>query len=161
MLVDYNTLPNHSKVWIYQANRIFTNEEEEIISKKAELFLTHWEVHGKPIKASYKVLYKQFIVFLADNSYNAPSGCSIDASVNFIKSLEKEFNINLTDKLNVTFKVKENINTISLADFKKYASEGKITKNTTVFNNLISTKQELETKWETKAEKSWHAKFLA
>lgn len=27
MLVDFNTLPEESRVWIYQANRSFTDEE--------------------------------------------------------------------------------------------------------------------------------------
>lgn len=33
MLVDFNTLPETSRVWIYQANRSFTEQELEEIKK--------------------------------------------------------------------------------------------------------------------------------
>jgi len=37
MLVEFNTLPEESKVWIYQANRSFTEQEiEEKMFKDAE-----------------------------------------------------------------------------------------------------------------------------
>jgi len=52
------------------------------------------------------------------NQANASaSGCSIDASVRFIQSLEKEFGIDLLDKMNVAFYNGEFIAHKSLSDF--------------------------------------------
>ncbi|MEP5934753.1 MAG: ABC transporter ATPase, partial [Winogradskyella arenosi] len=35
MLVDFNTLPEESRVWIYQANRSFS--DDEIVQLKGQL----------------------------------------------------------------------------------------------------------------------------
>jgi hypothetical protein len=37
------------------------------------------------------------------------TGCSIDKSVQFIQSLEKKYDVDLLDKMNVTFKLGEHI----------------------------------------------------
>jgi hypothetical protein len=37
------------------------------------------------------------------------TGCSIDASVEFIQSLEQKYKVDLLDKMNVTFKLGEHI----------------------------------------------------
>ena len=42
MYVSYNELPNSSRVWVYQSDREFTQEEVESISAKAILFIDKW-----------------------------------------------------------------------------------------------------------------------
>jgi len=160
MLVSFESLEDSSRVWIYQSNREFSKSEVVEINDKVEEFIEDWLGHGDQIKASYQIKYNQFIMIAADQNYNDVSGCSIDASVNFIKELEKEFNLDLTNKLNVSFKDNNNINIVSLSDFQKYAKQHKITSNTVVFNNLVSTKGDLTNNWEVTAAKSWHKRFL-
>ena len=160
MFVDFNTLPDNARVWIYQANRQFTTSEVEQIKDKLKTFAINWKRHGEDLKASFKIEYAQFIVLAVDENYNDISGCSIDASVAIIKDIENHFHIDLLNKMNVSFKDGENINTVSLKDFKEYAKQHKINNNTIVFNNLVSSKAEFTTSWETEAVNSWHAKFL-
>ncbi|NLP56698.1 ABC transporter ATPase [Lutibacter sp. B1] len=160
MLVDYNLMPNTSKTWIYQSNKELTDIEVEQVKTKIENFIKQWKRHGDDLKASYQIKYNQFIVLFVDESYNNVSGCSIDSSVNLIKQLEKEFSVDLTNKLNISFKDTTNINIVSLSDFQKYAKEEKITSNTIVFNNLVTTKADFEENWEVTADKSWHKRFL-
>jgi hypothetical protein len=62
--------------------------------------------------------------------------------------------------MNVSFKDGENVNTVSLKDFKTYVKLEKINADTVVFNNLIQSKADFESAWEVEASKSWHAKFL-
>ena len=160
MLVSFESLEDSSRVWIYQSNREFSESEVVEINDKAEEFIEDWLGHGDQIKASYQIKYNQFIMIAADQNYNEVSGCSIDSSVNFIKELEKEFNLDLTNKLNVSFKDNNNINIVSLSDFQKYAKQHKITSKTVVFNNMISTKADLTENWEVTAGKSWHKRYL-
>lgn len=160
MYTEYNNLPNSSRIWIYQANRPFLVEELEYISAKALNFTETWQRHGEDLKASFTIKYNQFLIIAVDENFNNVSGCSIDASVRFVQSLEKELNIDLMDKLNVTFKDGDNINTVKLADFQEFAKQGKITNKTIVFNNMVNTKQDIETKWEVTANESWHNRFL-
>lgn len=160
MLVNFDSLPTNSRIWIYQSNREFSNSELEIISPKIESFISEWKRHGDGLKASYQIKYKQFIILSVDEDYNEVSGCSIDSSVNLMKQFEREFDLDLTNKLNVAFKDNNNINIVSLSDFQNFAKQQKITSNTVVFNNMVSTKADFAEKWEVTADKSWHKRFL-
>jgi hypothetical protein len=160
MLVSFESLEPTSRVWIYQSNKEFSNEEVAEISTKIESFISNWKRHGDDLKASYQIKYNQFIILLVDENYNPVSGCSIDASVNFIKQIEKEFNCDLTNKLNISFKDNNNINVVSFADFQMYSKSKKITPETIVFNNMVTTKSDFENNWEVPASQSWHQRFL-
>ena len=91
MLVPFESLPDEARIWIYQANRTFTDEEVTRLKSQLDEFLTQWTVHGSNLKAGYEIRYKRFLVIGLDQSLNAASGCSIDASVHFIQTLEKEY----------------------------------------------------------------------
>jgi uncharacterized protein YqfB (UPF0267 family) len=160
MFTEYKNLPNTSRVWIYQADRVFTEQEIEIISAKAVDFIDQWTRHGDNLKGSFTVKYNQFLVLAVDESFNNVSGCSIDASVRFVQQLESELKIDLMNKMNVSFKDGEHINIVKLADFQKFAKEEKITKKTIVFNNMVQTKAAMESEWEVPAIQSWHNRFL-
>ena len=96
------------------------------------------------------------------NQENASaSGCSIDSSVYFIQSLEKDYGLDLLDKMNVTFYNGQFIAHKSLAEFRKMAKARSVSKNTVVFNNLVITKEDYQENWEVPAKDSWHNRFLA
>ena len=160
MFVNFNSLPDTSRVWIYQADREFTKFEVKQITERLMKFVEDWRRHGEDLKASFKIEYNQFLVLSVDESYNDVSGCSIDASVHLLREFEKEFDLDLFNKMNVSFKDGENVNTVSLKDFKTYVKLEKINADTVVFNNLIQSKADFESAWEVEASKSWHAKFL-
>lgn len=160
MLVPFNTLPNNARIWIYQANREFTENEIHEISKKAAAFIETWTRHGEDLKASYEIKYQQFLVLGVDESFNDVSGCSIDSSVRFIKATEQNFGIDLMNKLNIAFKIGENINTVSLAAFQQFVKEDKIDGETIVFNNMVQSKADYDTNWEVPASQSWHQRFI-
>lgn len=160
MLVDFDSLKDTSRVWIYQCFRELSNDEIFGLKEKLKTFITDWNSHGKELKASYKIIYNRFIVLAVDENYNEVSGCSIDASVNLIKQLETYLSTDLMNKLNVSFKDNQNINIVSMSDFQKFAKEGKITSSTVVFNNMVRTKAEFEKNWEVMATNSWHKRFF-
>ena len=160
MFTEYKNLPNNSRVWIYQSDREFTENEVEFISTKAIDFINQWTRHGDDLKGSFTVKYNQFLVLAVDESFNNVSGCSIDSSVRFVKELENELQIDLMNKLNVTFKDNENVNMVKMSDFQQFAKDQKITPETIVFNNMVNTKEDFETKWEIAAKDSWHKRFL-
>ena len=160
MLVEFNTLPEESRVWIYQANRSFSEFELEEIKAKLNIFIENWTAHGSDLQAGYLIKYKRFIVIGLNQNLNNATGCSIDASVHFIQQLEKEYNVDLMDKMNVSYKQGEFIAHKSLTDFRKMAKDKAVSKNTIVFNNLVNTVAEFNENWEVPASESWHARFL-
>ena len=88
MIVDFQTLPQTARIWIYQCNRSFSKEEILEISKKLQTFLEGWTAHGADLKAAFEFKYKRFIIIGLDQEKQKATGCSIDASVHFIKQLE-------------------------------------------------------------------------
>ena len=105
-------------------------------------------------------LYKRFIVIALDQSHTGASGCSIDASVHFIQEIERNYDVVLLDRMNVSYKQGEYIAYKTLQDFKKMAKDRAISKNTIVFNNLVTNKLEFTEHWEVPASESWHSRFL-
>ncbi|SKB32703.1 hypothetical protein SAMN05660776_0420 [Salegentibacter holothuriorum] len=160
MLVPFENLPDSSRVWIYQANRSFTSEELEEIQSRLNQFVTQWTAHGAKLQAGYLIKYKRFIILALDQQVNAASGCSIDASVHFIQQLEKEFDVDLLDKMNVSYKQGEFIAYKTLSDFRKMAKQKAVSPKTIVFNNLVNNKAEFLSDWEVPASESWHKRFL-
>jgi hypothetical protein len=160
MLVEFNTLPDESRVWIFQASRSFSGEELLQLKQELDAFIVDWTAHGSDLRAGYEIRYNRFIILALDQSLNVASGCSIDASVHFIQQLEKKYNVELLDKMNVSYKQGEFVAYKSLVDFKKMAKQKAVSKNTIVFNNLVTNKHEYQNHWEVPAEESWHGRFM-
>lgn len=160
MLVNFESLTETARVWIYQANRSFSEEELVEISAALDIFISEWTAHGSDLKAGYEIKYKRFIIIALDQDFASASGCSIDASVHFIQQLEKKYDVVLLDKMNVSYKQGIHIAYKPLGDFKKMAKDKAVSKNTIVFNNLVTNKYEYINNWEVPASDSWHGRFL-
>lgn len=160
MYVPFDTLPEEAKVWIYQSNRKFSDEEMTAIEQNLQVFLENWTAHGHQLEASFVTRYNRFIIIAVNQEVQAATGCSIDASVQFIQNLEQHYQVDLLDKMNVTFKMGEHVTFKPLLEFKKLAKEKAVSANTIVFNNLVNTLGEWEQFWEVPASESWHNRFF-
>lgn len=160
MLVPFEKLPDSARVWVYQANRKFTAEELTELKTELENFVQKWTVHGADLSGSFDIRYNRFIVLGVDENFASTSGCSIDSSVHFIQHLQEKFDVDLLDKMNVTFRTGDYIAHKELIDFKKMVKDRAVSPGTIVFNNLVNTKGELEEYWEVPLKESWHKRFL-
>lgn len=160
MYISWNELPKQARVWIYQANRIFSDQEAAILQAKLLDFTQNWDSHQKPLKASFQILHNRFILMSVDESYNQASGCSIDKSVHFLQNLEQELGLNLFDRTQIAYKTAQEIQTTPMAQIKSKIAEGAITPQTLIFNNLVNNIADWEEKWEVSAQESWVARFL-
>ncbi|KRO66933.1 MAG: ABC transporter ATPase [Cryomorphaceae bacterium BACL21 MAG-121220-bin10] len=161
MLVPFSDLPDHSRVWIYQSSRKFSDEEVSVIQEQMDLFLAQWTAHGSDLEAGLEVRYNRFIIIGLNQDNASASGCSIDASVRFIQQLQTQFDVDLLDKMNVTFYSGDFIAHKSLLDFRKMAKNRSVSRDTIVFNNLVTTKEDYLEHWEVPAHESWHNRFLS
>ena len=160
MLVPFENLPEDSKIWIYQSNRKFSDDEMTEIENDLKAFIENWSAHGTGLEASYLLKYNRFIILAVNQEVKQPTGCSIDSSVSFIQNLEQQYQVDLLDKMNVTFKNGDHIAHKSLIDFKRMAKEKAVTANTIVFNNLVNSIEEFNENWEVPAGESWHSRFF-
>ena len=160
MYIPFENLPQESKIWIYQSNRKFSDAEFAAIEIDLKLFLESWEAHGTVLESSFELRYNRFIILAVNQEMQTATGCSIDKSVQFIQNLEKKYDVELLDKMNVTFKLGDHLAHKTLMDFKKMAKDKAVTENTIVFNNLINTIEEYKDSWEVAAMDSWHSRFF-
>ena len=157
---SYSSLPDHSRVWVYQSNRLLDSHEIKEIKKAAEVFLEEWAAHGKSLMAAIEIFYNHFIVIMIDEEQASASGCSIDASFKFIQELEKELKITLLDRLMVAFRQDEGISVCRIDEFESKIKSGEIDEDVIVFNNLVDTKKTFDSQWEVLLKDSWHRKLL-
>lgn len=160
MLSSFDEMPLDSRIWIYQADRIFTPAEKTIVEERIGSFINTWASHGKPLKASFQLFFDRFIIIAVDESYYSASGCSIDSSVEMIRILEKELDIQLLDRSNIAYKRNGEIVLSNIGNLKEDVRTGKIAPETVVFNNTITTLAELEEKWQMPASDTWIATYF-
>jgi hypothetical protein len=153
-LLDNNFHPD-SRVWIYQGNRIFSLNEALEIEEMLEEFTQQWKSHGTPVKGEAHLFFGQFIVLIADETATGVSGCSTDSSVRLIKDIEQRFTVNMFDRTTLAFVVKDKVQLLPLSQLQYAAENGFITADTLYFNNLVLTKEELETNWIVGVKDSW------
>jgi hypothetical protein len=160
-MVDYNQLPDNSRVWVYQSNKAFSDADVVALRQKIQEFVDQWLSHNVQVQGWGDVKYNRFVVLAVDESHEAPSGCSIDSSMALIKAIESEWGVNMLDRFNFAYKVDaDTVDSADKADFAKLYSSNKINLDTIVFNNLVATKADLESKWEVALGNSWHANMV-
>ena len=159
-MTPYETLPDTTRVWIYQSNRPFSEEEERAIDQQLEAFTRQWVSHNHRLYAFGKLYYRQFVVLMVDESQAGASGCSIDSSVNFIKALEGHYAVDFFDRFNFAYKEGEAVKTARREDFARLYAEGKINDATIVFDNLVDSKGAFQNQWQKPLAESWHKRFV-
>jgi|SRR5579859_5746378 len=160
MYVPFEQMPSSSRVWIYQADRAFSPEEEEIISLALTRFCSTWAAHGNPLQTSFVIAYRQFVILSVDESSAGASGCSIDGSVGVLKELGARLNIDFFNRSRIAFLVDGEIRTHALSQLSSLFASSHLTASVQTFNNLVTTKSAWEKTWKTTAKKSWLVKYL-
>ncbi len=147
-----------SRVWMYQSSRLFTINEALELEVILEGFTENWQSHGAKVKGYANLLFGQFIVLIADETQAGVSGCSTDSSVRIIKAIEERFKVDMFNRQNLAFIVKDKIQLLPLSQLKYAVENNFIDGDTIYFNNLVQTKEELLNKWMIPVKESWLAK---
>lgn len=150
-----------SRVWIYQSNRPFSEKEQLEIGEQLDQFTAHWQAHGAPVKGWAKLLFEQVILIIADETDTHVSGCSTDSSVRVVKSIERQYSVNLFDRLLLGFVLKEKLQLLPMQQVPYALEKGYIDENTIYLNNTVLTLKELEENWLQPLKASWLAKKFA
>lgn len=144
-----------SRVWIYQSSRAFIEKEANEINEQLTQFYTQWTAHGDAVKGWAKLLFRQFVVILADETDVHVSGCSTDASVRVIKSLERQYDVNFFDRMMITFLRDGKAEMLPFGQVQYAIDKGYINGETLLFNNIAGTKKELLDNWLVPLQQSW------
>ncbi|MFZ4561382.1 MAG: hypothetical protein ACOYOD_14400 [Saprospiraceae bacterium] len=152
--------PDHARVWVYQSNRPFSQEEIEGLNQQLGHFARQWVSHNQLLKASAQVVHDRFIVLMVDEGQVGAGGCSIDRSVAFLKSLQAEYGMDLFDRMLFSYRDGENIVTLSRDAFAKRYQEGAIHDETVVFDPLISDKASFDRAFAKPLSESWMKRMV-
>jgi hypothetical protein len=151
---------DNSKVWVYQSSRLLSLSEALQMEELLQQFVQKWLSHGSEVKGYANLLFGQFVVLMADDTHTVVGGCSTDSSVRFIKELGQRFTIDFFNRTNLAFVVKDKIQTLPLNQISYAFENGFITADTLFFNNVVTTKEQLENNWLIPVKDSWLAKKL-
>ncbi len=152
---DFN---DNAKVWIYQSSRLFLVNEALQMEDLLNNFTANWKSHGDEVKGYANLFFGQFIVMMADETQSGVSGCSTDSSVHLIKDIEKKFSVDMFNRQNLAFIVKDKVQLLPLSQLNYAAENNFINGDTLYFNNTVLTKKELLEKWIVPVKESWLSK---
>lgn len=159
-MYTYDSLPDTTRVWIYQANRPFEEKDIPGIREKVQAFAQSWVSHNRQLRALGDVLHRQFIVLMVDESQADASGCSIDKSVYFLKQLQAEYGVDLFDRMAFTYMDGDRVATAPRDEFARLYRQGRINDDTLVFDSLVSTKGDFGRAWLKPLGQSWHKRMV-
>ena len=154
---DFN---ESSRVWIYQSSRLFFISEALQIEEMLEEFVGNWKSHGTLVKGYANIIFGQFLVIMADETYTSVGGCSTDSSVKLVKEIEQKYNVQLFDRQTLAFVIKDKVQLLPLSQLNYAASNEFINAETLYFNNTVLTKKALLNDWIIPIKQSWLSKRI-
>jgi len=158
MFTNFSDLPPQSRLWVYQANRSLSDAEKTDLEKIFTDFVSHWQAHNHDLKAAFELRHDRFLLLAVDESFHAPSGCSIDKSVALLKEIHQKYGIDFLDR-QVAYQNAQQIESSVLPKIKEKVKNGDILPQTLIFDNSISKKADLEN-WLKPAKNSWLERYF-
>lgn len=149
-----------SRVWIYQADRTLSESETNQLKQSLAKFTNSWTSHRVRVNAAAEVYYNRFIVFMADDSYTDVGGCSIDSLLKEVQQIQKDFNLNLLDRLQLAIMEDNKVNVYHKDELIDLIKSGKVNENDLLFDNLVNTKKQFEEQWLKPIKESWLMRFI-
>ena len=140
-------LDRNSKVWVYAADRELSAQEITDIESKTANFIKSWAAHGDALYGAGSVINKRFLVLAVDENQVSASGCSIDTSVQFVKSLGNDLKVDFMDRINMTIEEEGNFKRVHISDLKDH-------QDAFVFNPMVTKLSELDSEWKVKVAES-------
>jgi hypothetical protein len=160
MKVNFSDLPEHAKVWMYQAERKLSPTEQALIQRVAEQFLSEWESHGLPVQGAVDVLQEMTIRVAAFTDEDAMCGRAQDAQVRLMKMLEAELGVQLTNRMVLAFGEEGAEQFVHMSALPSHIQAAEIHPQSIFYDNLVLSKADFERAWKTEAGSSWVARYF-
>ena len=158
-LIPFEELPDRARLWTFAASRRLSDQETVRLLAATDKFLAGWAAHRVPLDTAREWRLRQFLFVAVDEAAAGASGCSIDALVGFVREMERQLDVRLTDTGSVWFRTGAAIECVSRGQFKQLVDDGAVGPDTVVFDHTIETIGALrEGRWETPARRSWHGR---
>ncbi|HEX8426229.1 hypothetical protein [Hymenobacter sp.] len=160
MYVPFSDLPDSARIWIYQSNRPLTEAEVAAVEPALHHFADEWTSHGRNLQASAEILHRQFLIIGLDEAVADASGCSIDASVRFVRSVEEALGVSLLEKSRMAFLVDGQVQLLDRRELKTAVAEGRLLSSTPYFDATVARKDELQKSFPAAANQTWLSRYF-
>lgn len=158
MYIPFHGLSDQAQIWIYQADRQLNAAEMDTILQQAKIFLETWSSHGRPLVASAEIRHDYFLIFGIEKANFELSCCTTDSAIQFLHSIKVSMGIDFLDRKKVLLRSADQYTATSVREVKERLKSGILSKDTQTFNNAITKKQDLVTKWLVPIQQSWLAR---
>lgn len=152
-------LPDNARVWVYQADRPFTTEEEAYLNNRMTDFVSQWKAHGSELMAGFELRDQRWLILAVDESRQSATGCSIDGSVHLIKTMGEELGIDFFNRTKIVWEADGERHEDPMHDFWAKRKAGIVSDEVSVFNTLANNLGELRKSWKQPFNESWHAEM--
>ena len=160
MYQSFDSMPGHSRLWIYRANRFFSLQESNQLEEGLKKLCDQWSAHQVPLATSFTIEHKLFVILTVDENRSGASGCSIDSSVHFLKALQQSMGLDFFDRTQVAFMDGDHVILQPVKGLKTLFENQTLTGNSITFNILATTKSDWVKNSKIKVKDSWLNKYL-
>ena len=160
--VDFNSLPESARVWVYGADRELGEGGEKQLLSTVDSFLDEWKAHGTPLSCARDWREGRFLTVAVDQEKAGASGCSIDGLFRNLKALEGTLGAQLVPSGLVYFRARDgHVRAVTRDEFSEAAKRGEIDDDTEVFDLSVTSLREWKGRFKSRAVDSWHKSLMA
>ena len=161
MYIPFEQLSDQAHIWIYQANRLLTLEEQEAILQASKAFVATWTSHGRSLQGSTVVLHHRFLILALEKPAHQLSCCTMDSAINLLRKLKDTLHIDLLDRSQLVLSHQGNTWMVPIAQAKEQLQQRGISPDTYLFDNTITHKGALDHKWLIPVQDSWLGRHIS
>ncbi|MEY2894351.1 MAG: hypothetical protein RIS42_70 [Bacteroidota bacterium] len=159
MYIPFQEMPGQARIWVYQASRSLLAPELDQIKQILTQSCQNWEAHGAPLQASFEIKYNQVIIVAVNEAMNAASGCSIDASTRWFKSLGETLQVDFFSR-DVAVVREEQVELFALGQLKSAVETGLLTPEDQIITPLLQSVEQYRNQWLSTADQSYLKRYF-
>lgn len=148
-----------NRAWAFIISKTLSKEELNSLTEAGTKFVLGWTAHEQQLTASFEIIKEKIIVVKVNEEVTNASGCSIDKLTRFIKDTEKQFGIELLNRLLVAYKKENTIEVVHATKIKELLEQNLISESTIVYNTSVNNQNDLKN-WEQELKNTWLNKYL-
>ncbi|MDA9774530.1 hypothetical protein N9B82_06195 [Saprospiraceae bacterium] len=159
-MTDLIALHDSSRVWIYQADSFFEEEQIEDVKQSIREFVNQWVSHSNDLRAYGNIFHKRFLCLFVDETQSGASGCSIDSSVRFVNHIGQQYGKNMIEREHFGYIKDDEVYFLHMNKLAESVKSGLVDSETLFFDNLVTNKLDFINSWLKPLQESWHKRFM-
>jgi hypothetical protein len=160
-IVDFESLPDSARIWVYGAVRDLCPEAGKKLIDSVDGFLSRWAAHGVPLHNARRWDENRFLTIGVDSTKEGASGCSIDGLYRALKTLEPELGAHVVTSGLVYYRDRDGRpQSVTRDEFSNLAAKGEINGETEVYDLSVTSLNEWRSRFRGRAADSWHAALM-